>query len=121
MDKKEIFAHVVRTTAEVCDVSVEAILDGTKTEETVSARCICVFWLLAAGFSTSAITSCADVSSSQVNAIKDRAEEYWKNKFTFHILLIEVGMRLKEIAHSVDEDFDIDKPINHMRRITGKY
>lgn len=88
----------------------------------VTARSITVFWLVAAGFSVESIKGCTDVdSSSQINAIKARIEDYWVNRFAYHMLVKEVGRRLLAIARSVGEDFDIEIPINHLRKVTGKY
>lgn len=122
MDKRQIFNRIIEVTAQVCDVTTDEILDGTRKEDVVTARSITIFWLTAAGFSVESIKGCTDISSSsQVNNISSRIEDYWVNRFAYHMLVKEVGRRLLDIAHSVGEDFDMDIPINHMRRITGKY
>lgn len=122
MNKKEIFDKILEVTADVCDVSAEEILDGTRKEDVVTARSITVFWLTAAGFSVESIKGCTDVvNSGQINAIKSRIEDYWVNRFAYHMLVKEVGRRLLDIAHSVGEDFDMDIPIDHIRKVTGKY
>lgn len=122
MNKREIFNKILQVTAEVCDVEEKEILDGNRKEDVVTARSITVFWLVAAGFSVESIKGCTDVdSSSQINAIKARIEDYWANRFAYHMLVKEVGRRLLAIARSVGEDFDIEIPINHLRKVTGKY
>lgn len=122
MDKKEIFDHIIDVTAEVCMVEAEEIINGSRRDDVVTARSIVVFWLNAAGFSVESIKSCAGVDSSgQVNAIKSRMEDYWKNKFAYHMWVKEVGVRLLKIARSMGENFDMEMPLNHMRRVTGKY
>lgn len=122
MDKKTISDSIIKVTAEVCFVTPEEILNGCKKEDVVTARSIAVFWLTAAGFSVESIKGCADVDSSgQINAIKARIEDYWVNRFAYHMLVKEAGRRLLDIAHAVGEDFDMDIPINHIRKVTGKY
>lgn len=122
MDKKGIFDMVIGITADVCMVEKDDIINGRRGGDVVAARSIVVFWLTAAGFSVESIKGCADVdNSSQINAIKSRIEEYWVTRFAYHMLVKEVGARLLEYAHSIGEDFDIETPINHIRRVTGKY
>lgn len=122
MDKKTIFDSVIRVTAEVCLVTEAEILNGCKKEDVVTARSVAVFWLTAAGFSVESIKGCTEVDSSgQINNIKSRIEDYWKNRWAYHMIVKEVGRRLLNIAHSVGEDFDMEIPLNHMRRVSGKY
>lgn len=109
-------------TAEVCLVTEAEILNGCKKEDVVTARSVAVFWLTAAGFSVESIKGCTEVDSSgQINNIKSRIEDYWKNRWAYHMIVKEVGRRLLNIAHSVGEDFDMEIPLNHMRRVSGKY
>lgn len=122
MDKKGIFDKVIGITADVCMVEKDDIINGKRGGDVVAARSIVVFWLTAAGFSVESIKGCADVdNSSQINAIKARIEEYWVTRYAYHMLVKEVGVRLLEYAHSIGEDFDVETPINHIRRVTGKY
>ncbi|MCQ2105949.1 MAG: hypothetical protein MJZ26_09175 [Fibrobacter sp.] len=122
MTKKEIFDKIVEITAEVCNVSHEDIMDGCRKEDVVTARTICVFWATAAGFSVESMVQCTETNNAHsINSVKARIEYYWTEKYAFHVLVKEVGKRLLDFAHSIDEDFDIWKPINHIRKITGKY
>lgn len=122
MDKREIFDHVIRVTAEVCMVTEDEIMNGCRKEDVVTARSVAVFWLTAAGFSVESIKGCTDVDSSgQINNIKARIEDYWVNRWAYHMIVKEVGRRLLEVARSVGEEFDMEIPLGHMRRVTGKY
>lgn len=122
MTKKEIFDKILRTTADVCNVSSDDIIDGSRKEDVVTARTICVFWCSAAGFSVESLVQCTEVNNAySINAVKARIEEYWVDRFAFHILIKEVGRRLQNFARSIGEDFDVMKPVNHLSRVTGKY
>lgn len=122
MTKKEIFDKIAETCADVCNVSVEDIINGSRKEDVVTARTLLIFWTDAAGFSVESLVKCTESNSpNSINSVKARVEEYWSNRFAFHVLLKEIGKRLLEFAHSIGEDFDVQKPVNHLRRITGKY
>lgn len=122
MTKKEIFDKITEITAEVCNVSQEDIMNGNRKEDVVTARTICIFWATAAGFSVESLVQCTDSNNANsINSVKARVETYWAEKFAFHVLVKEVGKRLLDFAHSIDEDFDIWKPIRHISKMTGKY
>ena len=122
MTKKEIFDKIIETCAIVCNVSVDDILDGSRKEDVVTARTICIFWCDAAGFSVESLVKCCELANANsINNIKARIEDCWADRFAFHLLIKEVGRRLQDYARSIDEDFDVMKPINRLARITGKY
>lgn len=122
MTKKDIFDKIAEVTAEVCNVEVEDILNGSRKEDVVTARTICVFWCQAAGFSVESLLRCTDrTNPNSINSIQARFEDYWVNRFAFHILVKTVGKRLLDYAHSIDEDFDINIPISRISKFTGKY
>ncbi|CAJ0596541.1 unnamed protein product [Cylicocyclus nassatus] len=113
---------ILRTTADVCNVSSDDIIDGSRKEDVVTARTICVFWCSAAGFSVESLVQCTEVNNAySINAVKARIEEYWVDRFAFHMLCREVGKRLLEYAHSIDEDFDMELPLRRIAKVTGKY
>ena len=122
MTKKEIFDKILGVAAEVCDVSSGSIINGCKEEDAVMARSIVVFWCYAAGFSTTDIAKQANVKNvTQVNNIKAKVEEYWVNKYIYHMVVSEVGKKLAGYADSIGEYFDYKKPLFHMSKITDKY
>lgn len=122
MTKQEIFDTIVRVSSEVCGVIPDDVMNGSRKEDVVTARAISVFWLDAAGFSVESIVKCTDRNNANsINSIKAKQEEFWVNKFAYHMLIHEVGKRLLDIAHDIGEDFDIWKPIRHMGKVTGKY
>lgn len=122
MTKQEIFDKIVAISAEVCNVAKEDIVNGCRKEDVVTARSISIFWCLAAGFSVESLLTCAELNShNSIDSIKARFEEYWVERFAYHMLIKEVGKRLHEYAHSIDEDFDLQKPIARMSKRTGKY
>ena len=122
MTKRDIYNKIEEISAAVCDVSVEDIRNGCRKEDVITARTIVVFWCDAAGFSVESLLRCTDnTNANSINSIKARQEEYWTNKYAYHMLIKEVGMRLLDYAVSIGEDFDVWKPIDHMAKITGKY
>lgn len=117
MTKKEVFDTIVRTTADVCSVSPDDIKGSCKRESVVAARAIVVFWLDKAGYRTDDIMDLAGRENPEpVNKIKRRIEEYWK-EWLFRTLTLEVGTRLEKIAQEIDNDFDLNIPLNRMREI----
>lgn len=122
MTKQEVFNKILTTTAEVCSVNVEDLLNGRGKEDVVVARSIMVFWCNAAGFTCSSLLKCTGKKgANSIKSIEAMIEDYWKNKFAYHLLIKEVGNRLLEYAKSINEEFDIEKPIKHIAKITGKY
>lgn len=122
MKKREIYNKILSTTAITCDVDIEDIQNGCRKEDVVTARTIVVFWCDAAGFSVESLLKCTETNNANsINSIKARQEEFWKNKFAYHVMTKDVGMELLEYAHSIGEDFDVWKPLDHMAKITGKY
>ena len=122
MTKKEIFDKIAETCADVCNVKVSDIISGSRKEDVVTARTLLIFWADAAGFSVESLVICTETNNANsINSVKARVEDYWTDRFAFHVLLKEVGKRLLDYAHSIGEDFDVQKPINKLRRITGKY
>ena len=122
MTKQEIFDKIVAISAEVCNVSVDDIMNQCRKEDVVTARSIAIFWCHAAGFSVESLLECAGLQNHHsIDSIKAKFEEYWTERFAYHMLVKEVGKRLHEFANSIGEDFDVQKPIRRMSEITGKY
>lgn len=122
MTKKEIFEKILQTCAEVCNVSADEIVNGSRKEDVVTARAICVLWTLEAGFSVESLLRCVDrTNANSINSIRAKIEEMWVERFAFHILCREVGRRLLEYAHSIGEEFDVERPLKRIARRTGKY
>lgn len=122
MTKKEIFDKIVETCAEVCSVKKEDIINGCRKEDVSTARTLLVFWTDAAGFTVESMVKLCDCNNANsINAVRSRIEPMWTERFAFHMLVVEVGRRLLDYAHSVGEDFDIWKPIRKISRSTGKY
>lgn len=122
MTKREIFDLIISETAYVCDVSAADIINAVRKEDVVTARAILVFWCDAAGFSVESLLKCCDCNNANsINAIKAKQEDFWVNRFAYHMLVKEVGERLHTYALSIGEDFDMWKPLDHMAKITGKY
>lgn len=121
MTKKEIFDKIVETSAEVCGVATEDIMNQCRKFDAVTARSIATFWCIAAGFSVESLMKCADLQNhNSIDSIKLKIEEYWVERFAYHMLVREVGTRLLKVAHLIGEDFDAWKPINHIQINTGK-
>lgn len=122
MTKREIFNKILQETADVCDVSPTDIINAVRKEDVVTARAILVFWCDAAGFSVESLLKCVDCNyANSINAIKSKQEDFWKNRFAYHMLVKEVGTRLHDYALSIGEDFDMWRPLDHIAKITGKY
>lgn len=122
MTKQDIFNKIAEITADVCSVNVDDIMNSCRKEDVVIARGLLVFWTMAAGFSVESLLTCAELNNANsVNSVKAKQEDFWVNKFAYHMLAKEIGVRLLEYAHSIGEDFDMWMPLNHMSRITGKY
>lgn len=122
MDKREIFDKIAEVSAEVCNVSMTDVFNGVRREDVVFARAIFVFWSHCAGFSVESIMRYAEVSSpNTINQIKGKIETYWISRYVFHVLLREAGEKLRKYAVSIGEDFDMERPLRHLSRVTGKY
>lgn len=122
MTKLELFGKILDTTATVCNVKVEDIMNCCRKEDVCCARSIVVFWCNAAGFTCQSLISCIGrTGNNSIKAIEQAIEYNWANRFAYHMLVKEVGNRLLDYAKSIGEDFDIQKPLNHISKITGKY
>lgn len=122
MTKLEFFNKILETTAEVCNVSVDDIMNGCRKEDVCGARSIVVFWCNAAGFTCQSMLGCIGKrGSNSIKSIQSAIEYNWKNRFAYHMFLIEVGNRLLEYAKSLGETFDVEKAIKSLRISTGKY
>lgn len=121
MDKKEIFNKIAEITADVCNVTVGDIMGRVKKEDVSIARSLLIFWANESGFSVESLVICTGSNyANSINSIKARIEEYWRDKWAYHILAKEIGTRLLDYAHSIGEDFDLEKPLKRMSRITGR-
>ena len=121
MTKQEIFDTIVEISASVCNVSTDDIMNQCRKFDAVTARSVATFWCIAAGFSVESLMRCADLQNhNSIDSIKAKIEEYWVERFAYHMLVREVGKRLLEVAHSIGEDFDAWKPIDHIQKNTGK-
>lgn len=123
MTKIEIFTKIVNVTAEVCGVTSEDIMNSNcRKEDVVTARSLVVFWTIAAGFSIESLLMCTDnTSANSINSIKSRIEDYWCNRYAYHMLAREIGRRLLDYAHSIGEDFDMELPLRKIAKATEKY
>lgn len=122
MDKQEIFDKIVEICADVCKVEINEITSQCRKTDVVTARSIAIFWCYSAGFSVESLLRCADLNNHQsIDSIRAKFEEYWVDRFAYHMLVKEAGKRLLDFAHSIGEDFDVQKPIRRMSEITGKY
>lgn len=122
MTKLEFFNKILETTAEVCNVQAKDIMNGCRKEDVCGARSIVVFWCNAAGFTCQSLLTCTGrTGANSIKTITNNIEEYWKTRFAYHIFVKEVGKRLLSYAQSIGEDFDIEKPLKHMSKLTSKY
>lgn len=122
MTKLEFFNIILNTTAEVCNVKPEEIMNGCRKEDVCGARSIVVFWCNAAGFTCQSLMSCIGrTGANSIKAIQQAIEYNWANRFAYHMLVKEVGKRLYEYAQSIGEEFDLEKPLKHISKVTGKY
>lgn len=122
MTKIEFFNKILETTADVCNVSTDEIMNGCRREDVCGARSIVVFWCNAAGFTCQSLLKCVGrTGSNSIKSIQAQIEYNWANRFAYHIFLNEVGKRLLEYAKTIGEDFDIEKPVKVLRNVTGKY
>lgn len=121
MTKVEIFNKIAEICAAVCNVSVEDIMSGSRKEDVVTARSLLIFWCDAAGFSVESLVICTDSNyANSINSVKAKIEEFWRERFAYHILAKGIGKRLLEYAHEIGEDFDMWRPINRMAKLTGR-
>lgn len=122
MTKLELFNKILTITAEVCNVKAEDIMNGCRKEDVCGARSIVVFWCNAAGFTCSSLLTCTGRSGvNSIKTINKNIEEYWKTRFAYHVFVKEVGVKLLSYVQSIGEEFDIEIPLKHMSKITGKY
>lgn len=122
MTKKEFFDKILETSAEVCNVSKEEIMNGCRREEVCGARSIVVFWCNAAGFSCSSLLTCIGRSgANSIKSIQNNIEDWWVHRFAYHMFIKEVGIKLLNFAKSIGEEFDINIPLKRISKQTGKY
>lgn len=122
MTKREIFDIIILTCAEVCDVSIDEIINGNRKADVSTARALLVLWADAAGFTTeSMVTLCECKNANSINAVRARIEPMWAERYSFHILAAEIGRRLLNFAHTIGEDFDYQKPLKRLSKATGKF
>lgn len=122
MTKKEFFNKILEITADVCNVSKDDIMNGCRKEDVCGARSIVVFWCNAAGFACQSLLTC--IGRSGANSVKSLLEQFeynWSNRFAFHIFVKEVGQQLLNYSTSIGEPFDLEKPLKHVSKVTGKY
>lgn len=121
MTMQEIFDTIVEVSAEVRGVEKEVMYSDSHAHAVAEARSLAVFWLTAAGFETDDIVRFACKRNAEsINKIKRNIEVYWTEKYCYRECIIEVGRRLHEHALMIDNPFDINVPIEHIRRITKK-
>lgn len=122
MTKTEFFNKILETTAEVCNVSTDDIMNGCRKEDVCGARSIVVFWCTAAGFTCQSLLKCVGrTGANSIKSIEKQIEYNWANRFAYHIFMQEVGKRLLQFAASIGEDFDVDNALRVLRKSTGKY
>lgn len=92
MTKLEIFNKIAEICAAVCNVSVEDKMSGSRKEDVVTARSPLIFWCDAAGFSVESLVVCTDSNyANSINSVKAKIEEFWRERFAYHILAKEIG------------------------------
>lgn len=122
MTKLELFNKILQTTAEVCNVSAQDIMNGCRKEDVCGARSIVVFWCNAAGFTCQSLLTCIGRSgANSIKSIMEQIEYNWANRFAYHLFVKEVGNQLLNYASEIGEVFDVEKPLKHMSKLTGKY
>lgn len=122
MTKQEFFNKILETTAIVCNVSKDEIMNGCRKEDVCGARSIVVFWCNAAGFTCQSLLTCMGRSgANSMKSIEQQIIYNWTNRFAYHIFVKEVGTQLLNYAASIGEPFDVEKPLKHMSKLTGKY
>lgn len=122
MTKKEIFNHIIETCAHVCNVEVSEIINACRKEDVCTARAILVFWCDAAGFTSESLAKLCECNNAQsINAVRQRIETLWVERYAFHLLVFDVGARLHEIALNNGCDFDMYVPLKRIAKATGKY
>lgn len=121
MTMQEIFETIVDVSAEVRGVNKQLLYSDNHSHAVAEARSLAVFWLSAAGFETDDIVRFAHKRNAEsINKIKRNIETYWTEKYCYRECIIEVGRRLHEHALMIENPFDINVPIDHIRRITHK-
>lgn len=122
MTKLEFFNKILDTTAEVCNVTADEIMNGCRREDVCGARSIVVFWCNAAGFSCQSLLKCVGrTGSNSIKSIQGAIEYNWAHRFAYRMFLKETGLRLLEYANSIGETFDVDAALKCLRCCTGKY
>lgn len=122
MTMQEIFETIVQVSAEVRGVEVDDMYSSSHAHALAEARSMAVFWLSAAGFETDDIVRFAHKRNAEsINKIKRNIEVYWVEKYHYREGIIEIGRRLHEHAIQIENPFDVNIPINHIRRITKKH
>lgn len=71
MTKREIFDIIILTCAEVCDVSIDEIINGNRKADVSTARALLVLWADAAGLTTESMVSlCECRNANSINAVR---------------------------------------------------
>ena len=121
MTKREIFDKIIGISAEVCEVSVEDIMTQRRTADVVTARSIATFWCMACHLSVQDMMVCIGLKNhNSIDSIRAKFEQRWTEDHCYHMLVLETGIRLLNIAHEHGEHFDLWNPIEHIQNVTGK-
>lgn len=121
MTKQEIFDKIVSVSSEVCNVSVDDIMKQCRKADVVTARSIATFWCLSSRLTVQDMMSCIGLKNhNSIDSIRAKFEDRWTDDYYYHMLILEVGIRLLNFAKEIGEEFDLWSPIEHLQKITGK-
>ena len=121
MTKKQIFDTIVTVSAEVCNVTVEDIMNQRRTADVVTARSVATFWCLSSNLTVHDMMACIGLNNhNSIDSIRTKFEHRWEYEYCYHMLILEVGIRLLNIANEHGEHFDMWAPIEHIQKTTGK-
>lgn len=122
MTKKQIFDTIVNVSAEVCNVSVNDIMTQRRMADVVTARSIATFWCLSCNMSVQDMMVCIGLKNhNSIDSIRSKFEYKWVNENCYHMLILETGIRILNLANEHGESFDLWGPIEHLQKITGRF
>ena len=121
MTKKDIFDTIIKVSSDVCNVTVEDIMMQCRKADVVTARSVATFWCLSSNMMVQDMMSCIGLKNhNSIDCIKAKFEWRWVNEYCYHMLILETGIQLLNIANEHGEHFDLWTPIEHIQKVTGK-
>lgn len=121
MTKKEIFDTIVKVSSDVCAVSVEEIMHQCRKADVVTARSIATFWCLSCDLTVQDMMACIGLKHhNSIDSIRAKFEQKWAEEHCYHMLILETGIRILNLANEHGEYFNLWGPIDHLQKITGK-